>query len=462
MFRLGYMSKVYFIILVVYINEFLLGSYYFTNSYLCMSLYLICSVLFLWTKRSNGIVCPEMLILLFSFIVFFYKELVMEHVQFISHLYDQFTEKQYKRGLCLNMISLFSFLLGANKSIKVVIKNNELSINNKIDIERASRFFPYITAVFILFVICTGKIPLSNHYSDSSVEFSNTFIVYISVVLVVGTLIEFLHLKKESVTNLTMLLKKINKVYLIQLVLYIVLLLVIGYRSGAIFVSLPIIICYSVLISNIRPAIFGSILLLGTIILALVGFMRIGDGLSDNGITFYESFRDFGPAYLTNTGLIAYTDTHGISGLGIGVGRLFSSVPFLGGMLAAVFPSTYSVNDESAVLATNLFQDLNNIDSGLGTSLIGDLYYSGHLLWVIVYMYVLGLLLNRCYTKIYVNRKIGIYAFVFYIWIFSQSIFLLRAEWYSYFRYVGFSWVVLFIMRFLYVKTVNKTKMWIE
>lgn len=418
-----------------------------------MVLYVVCSIIFLRRKRTKGIVCPELLILLFSFIIFFFKELLMDHVQFISNLYDQFTGEQYTRALCLNMIAFFSFLLGTNYISNRQSSEKDLSIKSNINIEKASKFFPYISVAFILFAIGTGRIPLRNHYADTSVEFTNTFIVYINVVLVVCTIIEFIHLKNLCVTNLSLLIRKINKIYLAQIFLYVLLLLLIGYRSGAIFVGLPLILCYSTLISKIRPKVFCIMIIFGTVIMTLVGFMRGGDGLSTDVITLYESFRDFGPAYLTNTGLISYTDIHGISGLGIGIRRLFSSIPFLGGILAVVIPSTYSVEDESAVLATRLFQDPNNLDSGLGTSLIGDLYYSGHLLWVIVYMYFLGRILSNCYMKIYIERKINIYVFSLYIWIFSQSIFLLRAEWYSYFRYVGFTWVILYLIQFIYEKT---------
>lgn len=448
------MSMIYTLLLCVFILEFVFESYYFTNSYFCMILFLFCSVSFIFKRRRESKVCPDLLFLLFAFVVFFYKELIMDNVEFISALFDQFSDKQYLRGRCLNMIAFFSYLLGANYRSNVNMYNNKLKIIYQFNIGKVSFYLPHFTTLFLILSFVSGKISLVNHYALSNVGFSNTFIVFNTILIVITTVVEFIRLYFLGTSCFKQFMLKVNKQYLFTFTIYALILLNIGYRSGAILVVLPFIISYSIFIKEIEAKKFFIILMSGILCMVIIGFTRSGDGFSTSTFTFYNSLRDFGPAYLTNTGLISYTDSHGIHGIGMGLRQLFSSIPFLGGIVEAISPSSYSVDEQSAVLATKLFQSKNNLESGLGTSLIGDLYYSGHLIWVVIYMFLLGRISSICYEKIYHIRKIDIYTFVLYLWFFANSVFLLRAEWYSYFRYIGFSWMILFVLQFVYTKKI--------
>lgn len=447
------MLKLYSILLFIFILEFIFGAYYITNSSLCIVFYIVCSILFILQNRKASIVCPELLFFLFSFIIFFYKEIVIDNVEFISTLFSQFSDKQYVRGRCLNMIAFFSYLLGASmQSCKHFDCDRRLNVITQINIEIMSRYFPYILTVFLILSILLGKISLVNHYANAGIDFSNTYIVFYTVLYVVNTTAEFIRLNNIGVLDFRQFIAKVNRIYFFQSIIFIFILLNIGYRSGVILCILPIILCYSLMICRISFRYFFLILLSGIFFMVIVGYVRSGDEISSDSFTVYDSFRDFGPAYLTNTGLISYTDIHGALGIGMGLRTLFSSVPFLGGIIDVIFPSSYSIDDQSAVLATKLFQERNNLGSGLGTSLVGDLYFSGHLFWVVAYMFTIGNILSYCYDKIFVKRQIGIYSMILYIWMFSYSVFLTRAEWYSYFRYIGFSWIIIYVLKYIYTK----------
>ena len=146
-----------------------------------------------------------------------------------------------------------------------------------------------------------------------------------------------------------------------------------------------------------------------------------------------------GPAYFTNPFL-----------------HLCSSVPFLGGIVVGAFDIESTVS--SAVLVTDLYQARSNMHSGLGTSLIGDLYNTAKLPWVMFYLAILGYFLSDSYRKAYEGKTIGAYQLFIYVLLFSDSLYMMRSEWYSLFRYMGFTIIIFVVLKLIFFKNEKSKK----
>ena len=435
---------------ILYLIEFYTGLYFLTNPNCSIIIYITLSVLFFKRERKKSVVCPEIFIFPIFFVCIFYKELVIDNVSVLSIIYNQFTDVQYCRGRCVNMIAFISLLIGELLVRKETLTQTlrGLKINKTIYNYELLQMFYIASILFCMFSFLTGKMSVINKYVVDGGQ--NTYLVYNTITLFICTILEFSRLSEKGVANFKELIKYSNKIYLCFVILFGALLLVTGNRGESMLILMPCIFSFSYLIKGIKAKQLVLLILIGFPIMVILSYTRVGDTFDITQFEFLDSFRDYGPSYLTETGLIVYTDNHGYNGLGLGFRVLLSSIPFLGGMIQAIIPSSYTHSDNSAILATDMFQLKNNMDSGLGTSLIGDLYYSGGIVWVIVYMILLGYFLSYCYKRIYIERVIGVYSFMTYIWIGSNSLYILRAEWYSMFRYIGFSFVILFILRIIY------------
>ena len=452
------MMLIYLGLLAIYIIEFYSGTYLLSKADYSIYVFVIMSLIFIVKRRRQTILCPEILMLPTFFIITFYKELILDNLYIYSSLYDQFTDQQYLRAMSVNMIAFISFLIGGhivslpNKpqvDIRVLIRR---SFNNSL-IEKC---YLIISLFLIIYSFITGKTSAIQKYQGGGGE--NTYLVFIIIALFICTIIEFIRLQKTDNSNIISVFKETNKLYLMLTGGFGLLLLVFGNRGEALLVFLPILFTYSYLIKQITNKQFGILILIGLPVMVVLAYTRVGNSFVLNDYNFLETFSDFGPAFLTQTGLIHYTDIHGCLGLGLGFRSLLSSIPFLGGVIQQIFPSSFSYEDNSAVLATQNFQLRNNLESGLGTSLIGDLYYSGGVIWVVIFMFILGYFMSLCYKKINSQKSIDIYSFMAYIWLCSNSIYMMRSEWYSMFRYIGFSFIIIIILRFINSNLKNRTR----
>ena len=158
------------------------------------------------------------------------------------------------------------------------------------------------------------------------------------------------------------------------------------------------------------------------------------------GISLFDMTRDFGYANIDSMYLIEDTDLHGAKGFNMGIISLLSSIPFVGGMLVSLFGIEEFTR--SAIATT---EGMNITYTGLGTSLVGDTYYTGGIIFVLVYFFLLGRLMSYLHSQFYFRKVINVYTLVIYAFMFSNAIYCLRSEWYTSFRYIGFSIVILFL-----------------
>ena len=130
-------------------------------------------------------------------------------------------------------------------------------------------------------------------------------------------------------------------------------------------------------------------------------------------------------------------------GLANGINTVVSSIPFLGGLLLDEQKHTAEKLLDSNIVTTDY---LNPGGAGMGTSLLGDLYYCGGLPFLIVYMFILGYMFAYVTQKLIKGYSVSLFLLVCFCYYFANITYLLRATWYCMFRPIGFSLIIYFIL----------------
>ena len=67
--------------------------------------------------------------------------------------------------------------------------------------------------------------------------------------------------------------------------------------------------------------------------------------------------------------------------------------------------------------------------TGLGTSLVGDLYYNAKLPFVIVFMSLFGYAISRMHIRFLVERRYSLLYVLIYLYIVSNAVYFVRQQW---------------------------------
>ena len=401
--------------------------------------------------RKKSLFCPESIILFIGFVITFYDILVLNNLDYIigGGLFRQFSEEMVHKSTCLSLIGFSTFVIGEEIGKNAYEKKkNSLRIGFP-DFPTVFAIPMHILAISVVtLVFMTGLYTEFMKYTLGEGENANTINIMISVLIMVSSVLEFLRLYKSKLNSkkITPLILNINIVYVVTVIIWSLFLLLTGNRGDMMLIAFPPIILFYFLLKrfNNRYVFLGAII--GALIMIFVGLTRQGNYDYKNEVVelgLFGMFRDYGAAYVNQQGLIQYTDSHGIYGVSAGIKALASSVPFLGGLMFGDSSSSNSDGNTNK-LSTEQWQLASNMDSGLGTNLLGDLYYAGGLPFVVIYMCILGWFLSYCYERLYNKKYLNAFSLFTYCWIFADCLYILRAPYYHLFRQIGFSLVIYF------------------
>ena len=221
-----------------------------------------------------------------------------------------------------------------------------------------------------------------------------------------------------------------------------------GNRNEALLIILPPVISYSIFIKYISNKYFLVLLTVGILGMSIIGLTRQTgvnvSSISNSELSLYGTARDFGVVSLNTKYLISYVDKKSPIYFNNAVSTAFSSIPFVGGLYVGM--TGRKGDQRSADVTTMGMQSINNMDSGLGTSLIGDLYYTGSSWFVFIYMFLLGKFQAYLYNRFVVSKDYNIWLLLIYLFLFSNVVYSVRAEWTMPFRYLGFSLILLAVL----------------
>jgi len=362
------------------------------------------------------------------------------------------------KSILVNMIAFYFFIIGG-------IWGNSTHTNKKQQKHRItttkfgshSLVLTIITFIYFIYLAASGVILSWFHYSSNVTEYSNASIVYLTILLLVNSVFEFASLRQKHVESIITLIKCVNKFYLAIWIVTVSLLLLSGNRNECILILCPPLILYSILIKRITNKIVITGMLAGWLVLTVIGVVR-QSGVSASSISgaevgLYEGVRDYAVTNMCTTYLIELTDNQGAIYFNDAITGISSAIPFLGGFMNEFFPTK---NERSTIVTTNGILG-PNAWTGLGTSLVGDLYYYGKLPFVILYMLIFGWLISYLFTCLTKYQYFNIWYMTIYSFFFANMLYCLRAEWMMSFRYLGFGMIIILMIKFFDSKHSNQS-----
>ncbi len=439
------------------INEYLLGIQF-------LIIFVLNTYSFLKKYRKENIICFDTFFAFaFFFSTFQYPFLIKFWPPYIINKYFAISNMVYVSGMCVAMLGYLSYLLGAiiiNRSKA----NNSFTRKYNNNIYRLNPIFQYLTLLlFLIIFIGGGHSILSQYYNPSEDRWGNmgNVIFYLYIVFNISSILQFIKIKSKGINNITDLIKRIDKIYLVNAILVLSFFFISGHRSEFVFLFLPILFLYSLFIKRIKNRDFFLIIFAGLILLSLVGFIRSLEGglLNLNNLISSLSrldlsylFRDLTSANGSIYFFIDYVDNYGITYGKNMLLQFVSFIPFFQSILINVFglnPVPYS----SYIYTTELHGI--NFSSGQGTHIISDLYYSFGLTGVVILMFALGVSVSYLYGKLYTKNSSNIYILILYCILFGNSIYATRVEYFFIMRTIGFSLIIYWLFN-SFIKVIKK------
>ena len=112
-------------------------------------------------------------------------------------------------------------------------------------------------------------------------------------------------------------------------------------------------------------------------------------------------------------------------------------VPFMQSFIVAIFGKNSFPQDSSSVFTLTFY---NPGEGGLGTSLIGDLYYSLGLIGTMALMFILGRIIYI------INKKQSLYTTLILLILTGNAIFAARVEYFYIVRFITYAVIFLYIV----------------
>ena len=420
------------------------------GSSISMILYLYMSFKYVYKYRRNCIFCPELFVLMIGFVVSFF-DILMSNYSDQSKLLSSFLSDQFPRTRYISMIGMSVFVNGliyANLRDNSKIKNKNHFRNFPV---KGVKILSILVIILLVITVLSGSYVAIFKYRQDvnhSDGLYGLLFTLISSLMMISSIIEFvrLHEAKYVYTNFCSFLKQFNKLYLFNIFFISFVLVVTGNRNDMLMFCLPPIVLFYYLIKRIPNKMILGGGAIGFFVMVLIGLTRTSGssfGSVASEFNLYNIFRDFDAAYIDQYFLIQHTDATGPVGLANGINTVVSSIPFLGGLLLDEQKHTAEKLLDSNIVTTDY---LNPGGAGMGTSLLGDLYYCGGLPFLIVYMFILGYMFAYVTQKLIKGYSVSLFLLVCFCYYFANITYLLRATWYCMFRPIGFSLIIYFIL----------------
>lgn len=427
------------------------------NRFAYLAMCIVMSILYLLHYRRKTLFCYETLFFSLYILCVFFADIVLNNIEsntIVSSLfYTSFSNEVENKGMIIQMLGFYGFMSAAslNNYRNGYIEEDELWISSSdlyssVNYKRASTVMSIIVALYIVYLYFMGVFATWFHYSGNVSNYTNIEIVYCTMLCLVLSITELTKLNKQGCRSFGEFIRFSNKLCVFDIVLIFGLLLISGNRNESLLILLPAIVGYSSLISKITNRQFFIGLIAGVIVMTFIGVIRHFGFSQTNEVEFslYEATRDFGLVDINTRYLINYVDQHGPIFFGNAIMILFSSVPFLGGIIASI--TGFTMDTRSTQLTTDGMQFSYNMDSGLGTSLIGDLYYTGSFLFVLIFMIAFGWFVSSMHNRFVIKKIYNPWLLIFYIFNFANVAYFIRAEWTMPFRYLGFACLIFFFI----------------
>lgn len=411
-------------------------------------LFLIMNICYLYKYRRNQLICFEFLFAIAFFLCSFLTPYVYPLLDSLQGQTFVATDYNTLQVYCIAFIGYCAYMFGLC-CIKENTHNDQGAIKYQLSFNNAScKYSNIFCFIFIVLFYLNGGGRLITLYSDLTGDLHNRYgawgeyMLYAMYAYTLSIIINFSK-KGQHSTSLVSFLKNLSPLFYINSLLLVVPLLISGLRSGALQLLIPLIMTYGIMVKRISSIKVLALILAGYILMVYIGLTRSGDTGGDFGqdSLFLTFVCDFVPANGANSFLIDYVDKYGITGGSNMILQAASIIPFFQSIIL-LFISKDIFAPTSSKLFTESFMD--STQGGLGTALIGDIYYSFGLIGVIILMFLIGLLVNKL-TRAHNSP----YAMSLLIVLAGNALFTPRVEYCYILRSLSFTIIFLYIILFV-------------
>ena len=399
-------------------------------------------VAYLFFYRKQNLLCFELMAMPVAFLGLFFDDIIYPFSPELSTLYSVGDSIVKLKSESLQMEAFFIFLLGGamgNEHSRKVNQDNNRSLRGG-DLYLFSLLISFIILLVIIYYYLSGIFSSWFYYSNADwmdVDDRNNGIGTLTCLLLVAICVELIRLRDLGVSSLKHSIKRCNKFFLVEWIGISVLLLYSGNRNEMLIIVLPLIVGYSKCINTIKNKILIVSAVIGVFMMALVGLTREqGVSMSGGQLSVLSFTRDFADLGYNTDYLISYTDKYGTTNFRDVIPIMLSGIPVIGSLLLRTFSfaevqASASITTESVVSG-----------SGLGTSLVGDLYYTAGFIWVAVYLFFFGYVMSRLY---HTNKFISIFQLAFYSYMVANAVYYVRSSWIFPYPYIEYVIIILLI-----------------
>lgn len=454
----GFCKFVVLLFLIIYLLQYIAIVAFNTNivtfsGVLDLSIAVFLSIWFLITYRKRNIFCFELMFIPIFILGMFYSEIVLSTMTFISDGVGgafrnaiQDSSIVHKSRL-VQMIALTSFLYGSIrgnvlKSYESDIwhmRNEYLSVNFSLIIKLITILLLFELVVNYLNGSFSTWFSYDKGLSDNE---RNQGLGRIDSLCLLATVVEFTRLAKLRISSFRQFVSNIDKLYLFEISVVSFLLLISGNRNEMLLIFLPAVVAYSIFILTIPRKYVLLGLFTGALYFAYSGLTRQGGGVSIFDLDLYSVTRDFSLVQINCDYLVSYTDNGYLHLFRSIPASLLGGIPFIGPL---IFNSLgLDLSDQSTYITTAGLAAWQG--TGLGTSLVGDLYYNAKLPFVIVFMCLFGYVMSRLYVRFTFEKRYDLLSVIVYLYMVSNAVYFVRQQWDFPIARIIYSYILLFVL----------------
>lgn len=441
-------SMLFVVILTVYL---LLPSFYYSyyfNIFVFVQ-YLISTVLFWKFKnKCNYFDFDVVFQLVFLFVMFIYPVFLYEDTPYSLSLFKYpFNENVISKASILALLGMHAYYLGSlslgeNRTILDDDNKKKSTLNSGI-------LIVLFALIFFLFVITGGLNTFSVLYGggDGGSGITYYLLIILSALLSASVSISLYKYRNMQLGNLNMFKSLRNLCYTDQIMLllvaaFVVSMLSVGSRTYPIQFLLLLFGAYS----QIKSISLKQFLLLSTVGGILMFYVLVSRSGVDSSSVNYGLLDIFSDLIINNRNTyvaIDYVDRFGITWGESMLLSVCSPIPFLQSVVCNLF-NLNPTDLSSSFLITKLSLGVDsNFDLGFGTNIIADLYIAFGLIGVIVGMFVLGYFISYLSA----NSRNNIYIQTGCLVLMSYSIYIVRAEYFVFFRMLIWSLCIVNVVK---------------
>ncbi len=392
--------------------------------------------------RKSDVICFE-----FFFSIAFFLSIYAYFFEITSSGYSESiilkginNEAYIVKGMVVSTFSYIMMIMGCCIGNKKIIKKNQsyrytLLYNKRLEV---IVFVIYII-IYLLFLVQEAPYYIQNRDADNQFT-SASWVPWLVMLQNFFSIIVIVNSNLRDINTFFAFFKK-KYIYCILLFFLSLIFLVAGARHMFLTVFLPIVFLYSIYIQKVKTRYVFLGLFIFWFLFVVIRMTRGGETYSSEDVNFVS---DFFPASLATSFFIEYTQSHGYT---LGSNYLFyvlSIIPFLGGLISQ---SGVVVAKSSAQFFTESIFGANS-PTGLGTSMVGDLYYSFGLVGAVVVFFIIGYLVSWMHKRI-TNSMASIYIIIIYTIFISECFFMPRGSVVSIIRPISLVCITYFILNTL-------------